>query len=72
MPTTARPKITANVKKALGVLAGDPKLTRELHEVLARLYEKAGVKLTQAEKAALLAEVGASIGQRKYGTTHPA
>jgi hypothetical protein len=62
MSPRVRARVTADVKKALEMLASDPKLVLALHRVLARLYKKANVDLTPAEKAGLFKEIGASIG----------
>lgn len=61
MVLKVRPRVTVDVKKTLEVLASNPQLVLALHRVFARLYKKAGVRLTQAEKAGLFKEIGAAI-----------
>ncbi|MBZ5588432.1 MAG: hypothetical protein LAO05_07705 [Acidobacteriia bacterium] len=68
-PKRTEPKVTENVKKALATLLDDEKLLLDLHVVFARLYEKANVKLTRAEKSSLFSEIAAEIasGHRPIG-----
>ena len=61
------PEVTANVKKALEVFLDDPQLVRDFNQVLATLYERAGVHLTYAEKAALLNEIAATFRKPRKG-----
>ena len=57
------PTIPTNVSKVLDTLNEDPILARELQTTLAKLYEKAGVNLSQNEKALLMNEFGRLVGQ---------
>jgi hypothetical protein len=63
MPKEVEPRFTENVTKTFDVYVDHPELIRDLHEVLARLYETAGVHLTRAEKAALLIVIGKAIAK---------
>ena len=63
MPEEVEPTFTENVTKTFDVYVDQPKLISDLHEVLGRLYEKAKVHLTRAEKAALLIVIGKAIAK---------
>jgi hypothetical protein len=65
MSPRVRSRVTENVEKTLEVLKSDPKLLLAMHRTFARLYKKAGVTLTPAEKAGLFKEIGESFGVTK-------
>lgn len=56
-------RVTSNVSRVLSTLQEDETLVKELHSVLNKVYEKAGVRLTQMEKAAFMKELGDEIGR---------
>jgi hypothetical protein len=62
--------VTENVKKVLEVFKSNFQFALDLHKVLARLYETAGVELTQAEKAAVLTQIAAKYGEHVV-VAHP-
>jgi hypothetical protein len=60
-----KPKVTskgrAKVNLAFEVYIIDSRLTRDFHKILARIYEKAEVHLTNPEKAMLLRKIAATF-----------
>jgi hypothetical protein len=63
MPESVKPRFTVSVKEAFEVYVESPALIRALHAVMARLYKKAHVRLTRAEKSALLIMIGRAVAK---------
>ncbi len=70
MPERVKPKVTANVKRTFDVYADSPDLILAFHGVLGALYKKAHVRLTRAEKSALIIMIGQAITKGVGDTGH--
>lgn len=65
----SEPATSHNVRKVVETFKKDPQLLLEMHQVLTKAYEKAGVTLTQSEKAQVLSALAA--GSRGHSVIWP-
>ncbi len=63
MPERVKPKVTANVRRTFDIYEDSPDLILALHGVLGALYKKAHVRLSRAEKSALIIMIGQAIAK---------